>query len=64
MNRDPQFKRDPKLERAYQAQDDYDDTVVEYAASSDEAGCGCFGCGSTVVLMGLVGVLAAMLAVR
>lgn len=36
----------------YQAQDDYDDVVVEYAASPETAGCGCLGC-ATMCLIGL-----------
>lgn len=45
----------------YQAQDDFDDTVVEYAASSDYAGCGCLGCATMLVMLLLVCAIVAML---
>jgi hypothetical protein len=44
----------------YEAQDDFDDTVVEYAASPDHAGCGCLGC-ATLLAMFLLIVLVAII---
>jgi hypothetical protein len=44
----------------YQAQDDFDDTVVEYAASPDHAGCGCLGCATVLVMLLLLMVIAAI----
>jgi hypothetical protein len=38
----------------YQAQDDFDDAVVEYAASPDEAGWGCLGLATLVVMSFIV----------
>jgi len=38
----------------YQAQEDFDDVVVEYAASPEEAGCGCFGCASLLAIFVLM----------
>ncbi len=46
------------LDDAYRAQDEYDDTVVEYAASPDQAGCGCVGCGSSVLALAMAAIIA------
>ncbi|HUE82266.1 MAG TPA: hypothetical protein VMM84_09135 [Pyrinomonadaceae bacterium] len=43
------------LEDDYRVQDDYEDRVVEYAASPEQAGC---GCGSTLVVLALVAAVA------
>jgi hypothetical protein len=43
----------------YEKQEQYDDTVTEYAASLDEHG-GCFGCASTLSL-GCLGFLVVLL---
>jgi hypothetical protein len=38
----------------YEAQDDFDDTVVEFAASQDHAGCGCLGCAPLLAMFPLI----------
>jgi len=47
-----------------QAQDDFDDFVVEYAASQDYAGCGCLGCAPLSIISLLVVVVVAILTLK
>jgi hypothetical protein len=48
----------------YEEQDDFDDVIVDYAASADDAGCGCLGCAPVLLLLLLLLFVSSVLAVK